>query len=232
MLNWNKKEAPVLGLLGSGGGLGYLAGGAGESDSFWISEADRGSWGDENPYDIAGDDEGNIYTGKFRSDAGGTGRGGMSIEKYAADGTVSWQKVQYQSTSGGIGENTQIIAEASGDHIYVLSETGDGACMHKINKSDGSVDWRRLLGEGSSNDKATSIVMGSGGNVNCIIRMDSDSSRSAYFNINESNGAYVWQTSVKRTSGNSTLDQTTLHMKVDSSCNIHSLVWADKGGTA
>ena len=63
MLNWNKKEAPVLGLLGSGGGLGYLAGGAGESDSFWISEADRGSWGNENLYDIAGDDEGNIYTG-------------------------------------------------------------------------------------------------------------------------------------------------------------------------
>ena len=27
MLNWNKKEAPLLGLQGSGGGLGYLAGG-------------------------------------------------------------------------------------------------------------------------------------------------------------------------------------------------------------
>lgn len=28
MFNWNKKEAPLLGLQGSGGGLGYLAGGA------------------------------------------------------------------------------------------------------------------------------------------------------------------------------------------------------------
>jgi len=27
MLNWNKKEKPLLGLQGSGGGLGYLAGG-------------------------------------------------------------------------------------------------------------------------------------------------------------------------------------------------------------
>ena len=27
MFNWNKKEKPLLGLLGSGGGLGYLAGG-------------------------------------------------------------------------------------------------------------------------------------------------------------------------------------------------------------
>ena len=29
MFNWNKKEAPLLGLQGSGGGLGYLAGAAG-----------------------------------------------------------------------------------------------------------------------------------------------------------------------------------------------------------
>ena len=30
MFNWNKKEKPLLGLLGSGGGLGYLAGAAGD----------------------------------------------------------------------------------------------------------------------------------------------------------------------------------------------------------
>ena len=234
MKDFFKKESPILSILGmGGGGTGLAVSGASgyPADTFWISEAARGSWDNEGAYDIAGDDEGNIYTGGFRSDAGGTGRGGMSIVKYAADGTVSWQKVQYHSSSGGIGENTQIIAEASGDHIYVISETANGACIHKMNKSDGTVDWRRLLGQGNSNDKATSLVMRSDGNVNCIIRMDTDSGRSAYFNINESNGAYVWQTSVKRTSGDTTDSHNTQHMKVDSSDNIHSLVWADKGGT-
>ena len=228
MLDWNKKEAPVLGLLGSGGGLGYLAGGVSgyPADSFWISEAARGSWGNEYTGDIAGDDEGNVYVVAWRYDAGGSGRTGMSVAKHTVDGTVSWQNVQYPSSSGGIGEGTGVIAEASGDHIYLISESSAGACMHKMNKSDGTVDWRRLLGEGNSNDKTTSLVMRSDGNVNCIVRMDTDSGRSAYFNINESNGAYVWQTSVKKTNQNTTRSQTTMHMKVDSSDNIHSLVWA------
>jgi hypothetical protein len=48
MFNWNKKEAPVLGLQGSGGGLGYLAGGAAgnpydeavfTSSSNWVAPA-------------------------------------------------------------------------------------------------------------------------------------------------------------------------------------------------
>ena len=234
MREQHKKESPILSLLGlGGGGTGLsLSGASGyPSDSFWISEAARGSWGNEGTYDIAGDNEGNIYVGGQRSNAGGSGLTGASIVKYAVDGTVSWQKVEYYSTSGGIGENTQIIAEADGDHIYFISETANGACIHKMNKSDGTSNWRRLLGQGNSNDKATSLVMRSDGNVNCMIRMDTDSGRSAYFNINESNGAYVWQTSVKRTSGDTTDSQTTMHMKVDSSDNIHSLVWADKGGT-
>ena len=230
MLNWNKKEKPLLGLLGSGGGLGYLAGGAGESDSFWISEAAKGSWGSETPQDIAGDDEGNIYTTSYRSDAGSSGLIGNSIVKYESDGTVSWQKVEYRSTSGAL-EAKGIIAEADGDHIYITGESNTGFYIHKINKSDGTVDWRRLLGGSSSNNKADSPVMGSDGNVICIIKMDTDSARKAYFNINQSDGADVWKTMVKRTSGNSTLESTTQHAKVDSSGNIHSVIMADKGGT-
>jgi len=47
MLDWNKKEAPVLGLQGSGGGLGYLAGGASGSIGPLLFPMSRKSNGDK-----------------------------------------------------------------------------------------------------------------------------------------------------------------------------------------
>ena len=40
MFNFHKKEAPLLGLQGSGGGLGYLAGGGGSNLGTWGNDAD------------------------------------------------------------------------------------------------------------------------------------------------------------------------------------------------
>ncbi len=227
--SWHKKEKPLFGLTGLGGGVGSNLVGGGGGENFWISEAAKGSWGSESSRDIVSDDDGNIYTVSFRSDAGGSGRVGTSIVKYEADGTMSWQKVEYRSTSGSL-EGTRIVAEADGDHIYISGESDTGPYVHKINKSDGTVDWRRKF-TGISNDKSDALVMGSDGNIISVIRMDSDSAKQAYFNIDESDGSDVWKTLVKRTSGNTTLSNPTSHFEVDSSGNLHSIVWADTSGT-
>ena len=97
-----KKESPILSILGmGGGGTGLaLAGASGyPADTFWISEAARGSWDNEYVEDIAGDNEGNIYVASIRYNGGGNGYKSNSVVKHAVDGTVSWQKVHYKTTS-------------------------------------------------------------------------------------------------------------------------------------
>lgn len=231
MLDWNKKEAPVLGLLGSGGGLGYLAGGVSgyPADTFWISEAARGSWDNEYTEDIAGDNEGNIYVASIRYNGGGNGYKSNSIVKHAVDGTVSWQKVNYKTTSPYPLEVKCISAEADGDHIYYSGQGDAGMFVTKTNKSDGTVDWRRQLGSVTSSNIPSSIAMGSGGNPIVIARMTTTSDSQGYFSLNESDGTTDWDISVKKTSGTTTANNSTTHAKVDSSGNIHSLVWGDTG---
>lgn len=231
MLDWNKKEKPLLGLLGSGGGLGYLAGGASgyPPDTFWISEAAKGSWDSEYIEDIAGDNEGNIYVASIRYNAGGSGYKGASIVKHAVDGTVSWQKVNYKTASPYSMELRCVTADADGDHVYISGQADSGLFVTKINKSDGTVDWRRQLGGGSANDIPSSMVMGSNGNLIVIGKMSTTSNSQGYFSLNESDGTTDWDISVKKTSGTTVTNNTTSHAKVDSSGNIHSLVWGDTG---
>lgn len=205
--------------------------GAGPSDVFWISEADKGSWGDEYTEDIAGDSDGNIYVVATRYNSGGNGYKGNSIVKYAADGTVTWQKVEYKTSSPWPMEVRCIGAEASGDHIYYSGQSDTGLYVIKSNKSDGSVDWRRKIDSSNSNNLPSSVVVGSDGNPIILARMDSDNGRQQYVSLNANDGTHNWKTTVKRTSGNTVENHYTSHVKVDSSGNIHSLVKADTGGT-
>jgi len=218
------------GLTGfGGGGTGLAVSGASgyPSDPFWISEAEKVSWGYEYTEDVAGDNEGNIYVVSIRYDAGGNGYKGNSIVKYAVDGTVSWQKVTYKTTSAYPMEVTTIAAEADGDHIYIGGNADSGMFITKMNKSDGTVDWRRQLGTANANNVPQSIVMGSDGNP--IIIMHGNNTGEHYFSLNESDGTTDWDITVKRTSGTSTNNMSSPHAKVDSSGNIHSLVWGTPG---
>ena len=234
MKDFFKKESPILSILGmGGGGTGLaLAGASGyPADTFWISEAARGSWDNEYTEDIAGDNEGNIYVASIRYDGGGNGYKSNSVVKHAVDGTVSWQKVHYKTTSPYPLEVRCISAEADGDHIYTSGQGDAGMFVSKTNKSDGTVDWRRQLGSVTSNNIPSSIAMGSGGNPIVIARMSSTSNSQGYFSLNESDGTTDWDIDVKKTSGTTTYNHPTQHAKVDGSGNIHSLVWADVGST-
>tara|TARA_B100001059_G_C17765051_1_gene545099 strand:- start:50 stop:1423 length:1374 start_codon:yes stop_codon:yes gene_type:complete len=207
----------------------FLGLGAGPSDTFWISEAAKGSWGDEYTEDIAGDNDGNIYVLSIRYNSGGNGYKGNSIVKHAADGTVSWQKIEYKTSSPHTMEARCITADASGDHIYYSGQSDTGMFIIKANKSDGSVDWRRKIDNSSSNNLPSSIVVGSDGNPIQQGRISSDNNMQGYVSLNANDGTYNWKTMVKKTSGNTTDNQVTQHIKVDGSGNIHSLVKGDTG---
>tara|TARA_B100000902_G_scaffold183377_1_gene176073 strand:- start:213 stop:1664 length:1452 start_codon:yes stop_codon:yes gene_type:complete len=225
------KMSPLLGLQGSGGGLGYLAGGVSgyPADTFWISEAAKGNWGSEYVKDIAGDNEGNIYVVSTRYDAGGNGYLGNSIVKHASDGTVSWQKINYRTASPYPMEIKSVIAEPDGDHIYFSGAADAGMFVTKVNKNDGSVDWRRRLGSVTAGNSNPCIAIGSGGNPIVVARLTDASDAQGYFSLNESDGTTDWKTLIKKTSGNTTASTHMLTPAVDSSGNIHTVVWGDTG---
>ena len=90
----------MLSLGGGGTGTAFVgAGGLYPPDTYWISEADRGSWDNEYVEDIVGDNQGDIYVLSIRYNGGGTGYKSPSIVKHAVDGTVSWQKVITKNAS-------------------------------------------------------------------------------------------------------------------------------------
>ena len=62
-------------------------------------------------------------------------------------------------------EARYVNADADGDHVYISGQADSGLFVSKLNKSDGTVDWRRQLGSVSPNNIPESIVIGSDGMV-------------------------------------------------------------------
>jgi len=106
MFNWNKKEAPILGLQGSGGGLGYLAG-AGSLPTYIIEIF--GGGGGSGATNSSGGSGGyskveiNLIPGTYYVTAGVKGYNGVSSGARArsAGGNGLRQKQTDQGGSGG-----------------------------------------------------------------------------------------------------------------------------------
>ena len=210
-------------LLGLGGG-GY------PDDTFWISEAARGSWDNEYTEDIATDNDGNIYVVSVRYNGGGNGYKSNSIVKHASDGTISWQKVAYKTTSPYPMEPANIVAEPDGDYIYTSGQSDSGVFVTKTNKSNGSMVWRRQIGAANPNNIPNGLAIGGDGNLILVMRLNEDSNKQGYFNLNVSTGATIWKSSVRKTSGNATDVSYYQHPKVDSSGNIHTVLKGENNG--
>ena len=233
-----KKESPMVSLISLGGGGTGLAigGGSGSlypADSYWISVATRGNWDNEYTEKLDWDIDGNIYVNNIRYSAGGSGYKGGSVTKYAVDGSVSWQKVQYKTSSPYPMETRVIAAELDGDHIYTAGQSDSGMFFCKMNKSDGTVDWRRYLGSSSNpNNNPHGAAIGSDGNPIFICRWDDGDAEQAYFSINASDGSANFSTMITRNAGDPETQSTdTCHPKIDSSGNIHTVANARISGT-
>lgn len=228
---FNKKESPLVGMMGGGPGgpLGISGGAKGPSypdDTFWISIADRGGWNNEYPENIDWDNDGNIYVNSIRYDAGGQGQKGGSFTSFAVDGTRNWQKVLYRSSIAM--EDRVIIAELDGDHVYTGGQSNAGVYIAKINKSDGTVDWVRNIGSNSNpNNMPIAGAIGSDGNPIFLVRWSEGNGEQMYISLDESNGSTNWSTLVTRNAGsNETINMDNSHPKIDSSGNIYSVVYA------
>ena len=226
-----RKESPMISLVSlGGGGTGLALGGASggyPADTFWISVASRGNWDNEYTEKLDWDNEGNIYVNSIRYNAGGVGYKGGSFFKHLVDGSVDWQKVQYKSATPYGMESRVVTAELDGDHIYTAGQSDSGCYVCKINKSDGTVDWRRTIGSNTNpNNNPMAAAMGSDGNPIFIIRWNEGADQQLYLSLNASDGSSNWSTFITRNAGSSetnTLD--TCHPKIDSSGNIHSVVY-------
>ena len=214
--------------LGGGGTGTALGGGAGAlypADTYWISEASRGSWDNEYVEDLVGDNQGDIYVVSIRYNGGGTGYKAPSIVKHAVDGTVTWQKVITKNASPYPVEVRAIGAEFDGDHIYHAGQSDDGMYIAKMNKSDGTVDWTRKIDGTNSNNMPIGIAVASNGNPIMMARMNTDGDRQLYSNHNISDGSFSSRVSVQRTNGGSSTFLSQCTPKLDSSGNLHSTVW-------
>lgn len=226
-----KKESPLVGMMGGGpvGPLGISRGATGPSypdDTYWISVASKGNYGEEYTESLDWDNDGNIYVSSIRYNAAGQGQKGESITSYAVDGTRNWQKVQYRS---GIPMESRVVtAELDDDHIYTAGQSNAGLFISKFNKSDGTVDWRRNIGSSSnSNNYPLAAAMGSDGNPIFIIRWNEGADEQMYISLDESNGSTNWSTLVTKNAGSSnTYVIYSQFPKIDSSGNIHSVVYA------
>lgn len=229
MKDFYKKEKPLSSLVAMGGGSFGLfnksAGGLYPPDTYWISEAARGSWDNEYVEDLVGDNQGDIYVVSIRYSGGGTGYKTPSIVKHAVDGTVTWQKVITKNASPYPVEVRAIGAEFDGDHIYHAGQSDDGMYIAKMNKSDGTVDWTRKIDGQNSNNMPIGIAVASNGNPIMMARMNSDNDKQLYSNHNTSDGSFSSRVMVQRTNGGSSTFLSQCTAKLDASGNLHSTVW-------
>lgn len=229
MKDFYKKEKPLSSLVAMGGGSFGLfnksAGGLYPPDTYWISEAARGSWDNEYVEDLVGDNQGDIYVLSIRYSGGGTGYKTPSIVKHAVDGTVTWQKVLTKNANPYPVEPRAIGAEFDGDHIFQAGQSDDGMYISKMNKSDGTVDWTRKIDNSNSNNQPNGMTVASNGNPILMARLSSDGDRTSYTNHNISDGSYSSRVLVQRTNGGNSTFVSQCTPKLDASGNLHSTVW-------
>jgi len=118
---------------------------------------DRGS-------SVAIDSADNVYV-LGHTGSTGAGSNDFLIAKYNSSGTIQWQRV----LGGGSNEIGNSVAIDSSSNLYVLgntNSTGAGSYDFLIAKynSSGTIQWQRVLG-GASNDRGTSVSIGSSDNV-------------------------------------------------------------------
>ena len=161
MFNWHKKESPLLGSLGLGGGVGskiFVGGGY----QYWIATLGGASNDDGN--DIALDSSGNIFI-VSRTQSDGVANYSGYIAKYDNLGNLQWQRVL-----GGAGNDVfnGVVVDSS-DNVYACGYTsseGQGSndtLVVKYNNS-GVLQWQKRSGV-SGNDILRSIDVDSSGNL-------------------------------------------------------------------
>ena len=176
MLNeFSKKEAPIQGLTGLGGGVPSRLFGTVTPPDNWIVTLGGSSSDQGNGVGVS--TSGDIYVCGY-TQSEGAGSSDAFIAKYDTNGTIQWQRILGDS-------NSDIFVELgldSNDNVYVggyslspNSGVDSYDSIHAKYNSSGTIQWQRKLSGGSAEFTTGTAV---------------DSSGNMYFNGQSSSGGY------------------------------------------
>jgi len=140
----------------------WAASGAGAGISYWLASLGGASRDHGNAVSI--DSAGNAYAVGF-TESQGAGSRDFLIAKYESAGTVEWQRV----LGGASSDQADAAAVSSSGDVYafgVTSSAGAGGqdfLLAKYNSS-GTIQWQRVLGDGTGNE-GDGVAVDSSGDV-------------------------------------------------------------------
>jgi len=147
MLNWNKKESPLLGLQGSGGGLGYLVGGGSSVPALAdlrteLSKVGTAIQGGRTGYKLTTDRHNISYSGSAKkiSDGGGDmyDDGNYTICMNESNPAYNYFTDSGRSNSESISYNQTSVATPTGSGVGDYRYIGGGWLNSDLN-SEGAL---------------------------------------------------------------------------------------------
>ena len=192
MYNFHKKEAPLLGLQGSGGGLSYLQGGA--SKDYWslefrVNAYDSLTSGASNGPRV--DSSGNVYSAFIFDTSSGGSEKLTGLLKTDSEGVLQWSR-GYSSSSTSV-TNYGFDVSSSGTIFHHIRQ-GNTYIEHQLLATDGTTtSWIKSLGADPNDNILSDIacrIGASGGHY--ITGNDKDNivsrSKLALFKLDASGG--------------------------------------------
>jgi hypothetical protein len=160
-----------------------------------LTETTWGAAGAEFPGDVATAADGSAYvvgsTDSFAVDQFGQPAPRLFVVKFAADGSVAWQRIW----NGPTGHSRPAVSVGTDNSVFMAGFTtnnGGDAVVLKFD-ADGALLWERTWG-GSENDSANAVAAAADGSVYVTGRTTSFGPSDGMFVANfDGDGNLVWQ---------------------------------------
>jgi uncharacterized delta-60 repeat protein len=205
--------------------LGFWAASGAGGISYWI--ATLGGSSNDEAHSVAIDSSGNSYSLGWTASTG-AGSNDILILKQNPAGEVQWQRV----LGGSSGEEGYAIAIDSSDNVYVCGLTLSPKVsfrdlfLAKYNTS-GAVQWQRILGSSSGDDRGFGVAIDSNDNIYLAGRTQSEGQGNDDFLLAKynSSGTIQWQRILGGSSG-----EEGYAIAIDSSDNVYMLGFTGSAG--
>jgi uncharacterized delta-60 repeat protein len=221
--NFIKKEAPIQGLIGLGGGVTRISSSGGES--YWIATVVQSGQSFVNR-SLTVDSSGNVYVGGRCT--GNTNTNEAAIVQLDKEGSLQWSRTL--GTNSGTDRFYGLACDSSGNVIAAgsydaFTQGSNDGVVAKYNSS-GTIQWQRTLGGSSSNnDSFQDVAVDSSGNV-YVAGTVALSNRNQYLIAKyNSSGTLQWQNRYGAANSGVSLEGSSV--AVDGSGNVYAAGYAN-----